>query len=412
MQLRPGEPEEGGMSAQRVRHVGQLAAGWVAQGITSALVILVARRGVVVLHEAFGRLTPDDDAPPVKRDTIYPLISITKPITATAAMMLVEDGLLGLQRPVSEYIPEFSGEGKQAVMVHHLLTHTAGLRDEDVNAHAAKKRGIVAIPPPEETQHPWSNEYLFLGYDAPLWKPPGVEMSYCNYGYNLLGEIVRRVSGQALADFARERIFEPLGLQDTFYIVPDAVRARIVRRPLGAPFAPGGITPGLDTRERQEWPSAAGGVYSTAMDMAIFGQMFLNRGSYGEASILSPAAVAEMTRNQIPGISAQHRGEFFPEASWGFGWSIHGNKKALQGGSLQSPQAFAHGGVGGVFLWVDAVYEIVGVYFAVALERHGRHTSQGVLRPIHERGDGSGRRCIGRRGLEGNIMTVVSLIYS
>src|SRR5919108_3742995 len=219
MQLRPGEPEAVGMSARRVRHVEQLAAGWVAQGITSALVILVARRGVVVLHEAFGRLTPDDDAPLVKRDTIYPIASLAKPITATAAMLLVEDGLLGLQRQVSDSIPEFSGDGKQTVMVHHLLTHTSGLRDQDVDAHATKKRGVVAIPPPEETQHPWINEYLFLRYDAPLWKPPGVEMSYCSYGYNLLGEIVRRVSGQALADFARDRIFEPLHMQDTFYSV-------------------------------------------------------------------------------------------------------------------------------------------------------------------------------------------------
>ena len=371
MQLRPGEPEEVGMSARRVRHVEQLAAGWVAQGITSALVILVARRGAVVLHEAFGRLTPDDDAPPVQRDTLYPLSSLTKPITATAAMLLVEDGLLGLQRPVSEYLPEFSGKGKQAVMVHHLLTHTSGLIDEDVNAHAAKKRGVVAIPPPEESQHPWINEYLFLRYDAPLWKPPGVEMSYCDYGYMLLGEIVRRVSGQALADFARERLFEPLGMQDTFYIVPDSVRARIVRRPLDAPSA---VTlasgaPGLGTRELQELPCADGGVYSTAMDMAILGQMFLNRGSYGEASILSPAAVAEMTRNQIPGIGAQFRGEFFPEASWGLGWSIHENKRASRDGSLYSPQAFNLDGAGGVFLWVDPVYEIVGVYFSVVLEQ-------------------------------------------
>ena len=105
------------------------------------------------------------------------------------------------------------------------------------------------------------------------------------------------------------------------------------------------------------------------MDMAIFGQMFLNRGSYGEVSILSPAVVAEMTRNQIPGISAQYRGEFFPEASWGFGWSIHGNKKALRDGSLHSPQAFDHYGAGGAYFWVDPVYEIVGVYFSVALER-------------------------------------------
>jgi CubicO group peptidase (beta-lactamase class C family) len=371
MQLRPGEPEKVGMSARRVRHVGQLAAGWVAQGITSALVILVARRGVVVLHEAFGRLTPDDDAPRVTRDTLYPLSSLTKPITATAAMLLVEDGLLGLQRPVSEYLPEFSGAGKQAVMVHHLLTHTSGLRGEDVIAHAAKKRGVVAIPPSEETQHPWINEYLFLGYDVPLWQPPGVEMSYCNYNYNLLGEIVRRVSGQALADFARARLFEPLGMQDTFYIVPDAVRARVVRRPLDAPWATTVATgaPGLGTQENQQLPLASGGVYSTAMDMAIFGQMFLNRGSYGEVSILSPAAVAEMTRNQIPGIGAQYAGEFFPEASWGFGWSIHGNKRAPQWGSLYSPQAFDHNGAGGTYVWVDPVYEIVGVYFQVTLER-------------------------------------------
>jgi CubicO group peptidase (beta-lactamase class C family) len=187
----------------------------------------------------------------------------------------------------------------------------------------------------------------------------------------LLGEIVRRVSGQSLADFARARIFEPLRMQDTFYIVPDAVRARIVRRPLDAPWAATVATgaPGLATRERQELPIASGGGYSTAMDMAIFGQMFLNRGRYGEVRILSPAAVAEMTRNQIPGVSAQYRGEFFPEASWGFGWGIIGNKKALQDGSLHSPQVFDHYGGGGVYFWVNPVYEIVGVYFQVTLER-------------------------------------------
>jgi CubicO group peptidase (beta-lactamase class C family) len=195
-----------------------------------------------------------------------------------------------------------------------------------------------------------------------------VEMSYCNHGYALLGEIVRRVSGQSLADFARERIFEPLRMEDTSYIVPDAVRARIVRRPLDAPFAVGVVGPGLGTREHQELPLAAAGVYSTVMDMAIFGQMFLNRGSYGDVRILSPASVAEMTRNQIPGISSQIPGEFFPEASWGFGWSIRGNKKALRYGSLHSPQTFSHHGAGGVQFWVDPVYEIVGLYFSVALE--------------------------------------------
>lgn len=363
MKLRLGTPQEVGMSPQKIKHVVNLAKSWVDQGITPALVILVARRGVIVIHEAFGRLTPEQDSPPLKLDTIFPLTSLTKPITATAVMILVEDGLLGLNRPVSEYIPEFVGEGKDAVMVHHLLTHTSGLRDEDVNEHAEKKKGSVEVPPPDETQHPSINEYLFHRYDASLWKPPGVEMSYCNYGYDLLGEIVRRVSGKSLADFAKERIFEPLGMKDTYYIVPESVMHRVVKRPADAPFVV------LDTQKFQETPWGSSGAFSTAMDTAIFGQMFLNRGIYGDVRILSPASVYEMTRNQIPGISARWRDEIFPEAEWGLGWSIRGNKKVRYWGEiLQSSKTFSHGGAGGVFLWVDPVQEIVGVYFSVVLE--------------------------------------------
>lgn len=359
MKLRFGDAEEAGMSAERVRYIVDLADSWVVEGITPALVILVARRGVIFIHEAFGRLTPEPDSPPLELDTIFPLASITKPITATAAMILVEDGLLGLNRPVSWYIPEFVGEGKDAVMVHHLLTHTSGLRQDEVDTYAEKK-GTVEIPPPDETQHPFLNEYLFLRYDAPLWKPPGTEMSYCTYGYNLMGEIIRRVSGKSLDDFARERIFEPLGMKDSCYVVPDSVRHRIVRRSQDGPNA------WFGTRECQDMPAAGGGAFSSAMDMAIFGQMFLNRGTYGDARTLSPASVAEMTRDQIPGISAWYGDQFFPEASWGFGWSIRGNKKSLwYAETLQSPKAFCHSGAGGVFLWVDPVYETVGVYFSV-----------------------------------------------
>ena len=378
MKLRSGTPEEVGMSAQRLENLAELAEGWVTQGIYPALVILVARKGVIVLHEAFGLLTPESDSPPLEHDTIFPLVSITKPITATAAMILVEDGLLGLNRPVSEYIPEFVGEGKDKVMVHHLLTHTSGLRNEDVNTHQEKKRTSDQIPPPDETQHPLVNEYLFLGYDAPLWKSPGTEMSYCAYGYYLLGEIVRRVSGRSLVDFAREKIFEPLGMDDTYYIVPDSVRDRVVRRPADAPIARPESREfqdmpwlkhliGLDTQELQDTPLAPAGAFSTAMDMTIFGQMFLNRGVYEDSRILSPSSVAEMTRNQIPGIGARFGDNFFPEATWGLGWGIHGDKKSLGDGSLHSSEAFSHSGTGGVFFWADPVYEIVGVYFSVLL---------------------------------------------
>jgi CubicO group peptidase (beta-lactamase class C family) len=193
-------------------------------------------------------------------------------------------------------------------------------------------------------------------------------MSYCNYGYVMLGEIVRRVSGMSLDTFARERIFAPLGMTDTFYVVPESVRHRIVKRP---PDAPGAED--FNSREWEETPWGSAGVYSTAKDMAIFGQVFLNEGRCGDARILSPAGAASMTRNQIPGIGARYGEETFTEASWGFGWNVRGTKN--DAGNLLSPRTFSHGGAGGVFLWADPAQEIVGVYFSVTT---GRATESGT----------------------------------
>ncbi len=359
-ELRPGSPEEAGMSSRRIQHVKELAASWVEDGTTPALVVLAARRGVVVLHEAFGRLTPHEDSPPLKTDALFPVTSITKTITATAVMCLVEDGLLGFNRPVSSYIPEFRGEGKDAVLVHHLLTHTSGLRQEEIDAHVARVADSVVIPPPEETQHPAVQDELYARYEVPLWKPPGEEMSYSDLAYDLVGEIVRRVSGVALADFARERIFAPLGMDDTYFVVPESIRHRAVRRPPGAPYSSMGEASLMDI------PSASAGVTSTAIDMATFGQMFLNRGRYGDARVLSAPSVAAMTRNQIPGISVTFMGEFHAEASWGYGWDIHGEGKWSDFPAALLPrEAFRHSGLGGVHYWIDPVYEIVGVYFSV-----------------------------------------------
>jgi len=174
MRLRAGSPEEAGMSPARVRRVADLACGWVEEGIHPALVILVARKGVIVIHEAFGRLRPSDDSPLLELESIFPLFSLTKPITATAAMILVEDGLLGLNRPIWWYLPEFTGDGRDMVMVHHLLTHTSGLRDEDLDVYAQGCKAQVEIPPVQEaTQDPQVHEYLHLRWGGPQWKPPG-----------------------------------------------------------------------------------------------------------------------------------------------------------------------------------------------------------------------------------------------
>jgi CubicO group peptidase (beta-lactamase class C family) len=358
--LRVGTPEEVGMSPQRIQHVRELSAGWFADGVTPSLVVLAARRGVIVLHEAFGQLTPDEDSPPLAVDSLFPVTSITKPIVATAVMCLVEDGLLGLNRPVADYIPEFQGEGKGDVLVHHLLTHTSGIRQEEVDAHMSVVADTVKVPPPDDTQHPLVQERLFGALGAPLWKPPGVEMSYSDHNYTFAGEIVRRVSGDSLDNFARERIFAPLGMNDTYFIVPESVRRRAVRRPPGSPF------PSWGEDRMMDIPFAATGASSTALDMATFLQMFLNRGRYGEARIVSGPTVDAMTRNQIPGIGADLMGERHAEAFWGLGWDIHGpGKWNGHPGALLPLEAFHHRGMGGTYIWGDPINEIVGAYFSV-----------------------------------------------
>jgi CubicO group peptidase (beta-lactamase class C family) len=334
--------------------------------MTPSLVVLIARKGVIVLHEAFGKLAPEPNSLLLPRDAIFPIASISKLFTATAAMILVDDGLLGLNRPVQEYVPEFEGEGKQEVMVHHLLNHTSGLRDDDVNAYLEQKlaSGQITAPPDVDDRRLDRRrlvQYFSQAYDAPLGFRLSAEMSYCNHGYLLLGKIVERVSDRRLATFVQDRILAPLGLSDTAYGVADSARARYVRR---NPDSPAGF---LDDPDLIRHLGAAGGICSTAYDLATFGQLFLNRGHYGGSRILSAAAVAEMTRNQTAGIAATHEGQYWPESSWGFGWDVHNQKRALREPSLYSPRAISHSGMGSTHLVVDPDYDLVTVYLSVHL---------------------------------------------
>lgn len=276
-------------------------------------------------------------------------------------MMLMEQGKVGLNRPVSDYIPEFTGEGKTKVCVHHLLTHTSGLEGEVIWQNGQAKQEQGEYPPHEPNQDPDQHKYLYGGYDAPLSNEPGTVMSYCGYGYELLGEIIRRVSGQAYDVFVNENIFKPLGMENTYYRVPMEVRDQVVRR---APEA--ACAEWVDSEYNLNSVSAGGGAYSTAMDLAVFGQMFLNGGIYNGVRFLSPVTVREMTRNQIPGVSSQYRDEVFPEAYWGYGWAINGTKR--DGGDLFSPEAYSHWGAAGPFLCVDPVYQTVTVHLSVELD--------------------------------------------
>src|SRR5262245_21958794 len=357
--LREGSAGEAGLSADHLAHACDLAAEWVKDGVHPAIVVLVARRGVIAMHEAFGRLGPESDDPPLPRDALFPLASVVKPVTATALMMLVEEGRVGLTRPVREYIPEFDGDGREAVYVHHLLTHTSGIMGPEPSDFGDDVMRRLEQPPRDATAHPVVDALLQIACERPLRKPPGEEMWYDALNYELLGEIVRRVSGHSLPDFMHDRIFDPLGMADSHLTVPAEFQHRVVRATAESALAMPWAVPMLDL------PSASGGGYSTARDMAVFAQALLDGGRGADARILGRATVTEMITNQIPGVPGVLIGERHDEASWGYGWGIACAEKWSYF-PTHPPGTFEHAGASGVYLWCDPTNEVVAAFFAPA----------------------------------------------
>ena len=267
--LREGSAEEAGFLPERIELIRERAASWVEDGLTPSLVVLAARRGVIALHEAFGRLTPEADSPPLQTNSLFPLASISKCFTTTAVMLLVEDGLVSLNRPVVEYIPELSGKGTDAILVHHLLTHTSGFDEDEVNEFTAKRLETrLELPPREETEHSSVRLLLHARYPHDAAKPAGEAMSYNNHAFDLAGEIVRRVSGRSLEDFARARIFAPIGMNDSSYRFEERFRNRLVKRGPELQFSDNPAVD-LDDERWLDIPLGSSGVISTAMDLAV-----------------------------------------------------------------------------------------------------------------------------------------------
>jgi CubicO group peptidase (beta-lactamase class C family) len=376
--LRGGKPEDVGMDPARIELIRERARGWVANGDTPSLVLLVARKGVIVLEEAYGILRPSDDAP-LQTDSIFPVASTTKPITAAAVMCLVEDGLLSLKHPITDYIPEITTPGADEALIADLLTHTSGYDDMDVYAHAARslhERRPISEPAPG--QHPITNSLIRHAADAPLAKAPGVAMAYSNFGFELLGDIVRRVSGSPFRQFVASRIFEPLGMADSHFVVPANALPRRVRRRPDYPMLKNPFIPSVDTEAMDGWESGGAGVKSTAKDLARFGQMLLNGGVYGEKRVLSRASVGAMTVPQLPpgipsyfSIADAKTGSRFEYpirgGSYGYGLfiSTRDDRTTYMNGSLASPRTYSHEGYGSCSLWVDPDAELVGVYLSV-----------------------------------------------
>lgn len=381
--LLEGTPQSVGMDPSRVQRIRELVGGWVERGDTPSIVVLVARRGRIVLHEAFGVLRPDDATPTLKRDSIFPVASCSKPITAAAVMCLVEDGLIGLNRPFVDYVPELDVPGVQwleEARVADLLCHTSGIDDLNLAAFiAAAAKRTPELPPSAAGQHPILNTRIRLAAGAPLERRPGTAMIYSNFGYNVLGDIVRRVSGQPFWQFAQSRLFEPLGMADSHYALPAGLRERRVYRRPGMPGTlPSPMFRGMDSPEYDELDQGAAGVASTARDYATFLQMLLNRGAYGGRRILSAASIDAMTRPQVSttipclvpwvDVATGRRTNIeFPGGAYGYGLFIfRPGDRHVHNGALASLSSFGHGGHAGSYTWVDPERDLIGVYLSVS----------------------------------------------
>jgi len=185
-------------------------------------------------------------------------------------------------------------------------------------------------------------------------------LAYSSYGYATLGEVIQRVSGRSFADFCSVRIITPLAMRDTYFEVPEEMWARVVRRPDNFP------PPHLNVRERIPAAMPQGGMSSTAWDLAVFGQTFLNGGAYGAARVLSPASVAQMTHDQVPVVLAPKPGTSYGHLASGLGWwvNVPEGVRMFHAGQL-STDSFVHPGSGGSLHCIDPTRELVVVWLSI-----------------------------------------------
>ena len=331
--LRPAPAWQAGFDAVRLARLDTLMDRAIAEGTIPGGVLLVARGGRVVHHRAYGARAVVPAREPMTLDTIFDLASLTKPVaTAAAVMRLVEMGRLRLSDPVRVYLPLFGSAGKEQIRVVQLLTHTSGLAPY---APVDSLRNRFGDPAPEGV-------WTWICEQPPL-DEPGSRFRYSDLNYITLARLVGEVSGRPLERFTAEEFYGPLGMKDTLFDPPPELLPRI------APTEVIGGTPlrGVVHDPLVRLHGGAGGsagLFSTAWDVAVFGQMLLNGGAYGSVRIFSPLTIAVMTRSQ--------------EQGRGFGWDIASPYASLRG-DLLGPASFGHTGYTGTSLWIDPDHDLL-----------------------------------------------------
>jgi CubicO group peptidase (beta-lactamase class C family) len=329
---------DAGFDTNRLQKAFELLKHWADADKLPGAGLCVGRRGKLIEPLLVGRQAPEKDAAAIRKDALFLVASITKPVAVGAAMMLVERGELALEDPVNRYLPKFVGAGREAIQIRHLMTHTSGLPD------------MVASNEDLRKGHKPLSAFVEAICLEPLLFPPGTKVNYQSMGTALLGEIVHQASGQTLAEFLRKEVFVPLAMMDTSLGWDAAKKERIVAIR---------VAPELGGKD-WNWNSAYwlglgapwGGLITSPADFARYCQMMLNGGSLDGTRILSPATVRAMTSNQLalmPKIPEEDR----RCKPWGLGWRLNWPGHSSNFGDLLGPRAYGHWGATGTVCWID-----------------------------------------------------------
>jgi CubicO group peptidase (beta-lactamase class C family) len=351
-------PASIGLGSQRLRRASELLNQWVLDDRLPAAALCVGRHGKMVEPRSFGRQRPEPGAPALAADALFLVASITKPVTATAVMLLVERGLITLKDRVTNFVPRFAAHDNGDTQVRHLLTHTSGLPDM-VTDNEGLRRG----------HKPLADFVEGTCKERPLF-PAGTKVSYQSAGFAILAEIVHQVTGTTLADFLRKELFDPLGMADTSLGWQPAKKERIA-----------GVRLDAEAR-RTDWNWNTpywlglgvpwGGLITSPTDFARFCVMMLQQGKWGDRQLLSPQAVRAMTSNQLAAMP------LVPEEDrrcrpWGLGWRLNWPAHPSSFGDLLSPRAYGHWGATGTMCWLDPDSETFCIVFTTQpLEPEGR----------------------------------------
>ena len=378
--LREALPEAAGMSSERLARIDNLVKEYVDKKWIAGAAVLVARDGKIVYYKGLG-YDDIDKKTPLKKDAICRIASQTKAITSVALMMLYEEGKIVLSDPVSKYIPEFKDPkvldkfnaadtsyttlpAKREITIRDLLTHTSGIAYAQIGTKESNaiyyKAGIVGGIGVNKIV--LGDKMKILG-GLPLMHQPGEKWTY-GLNTDLLGYVIEVVSGMSLDEFFRKRIFEPLGMKDTYFYLPKEKRNRLATlysEDSTKHIIKDGETFELNGTIYVNYPnmdgtyySGGGGLSSTAYDYSIFMQMLLNGGEYNGKRILSRASIRMMTSNQIGDID-------FGDDKFGLGFAI-----VTERGSAKTPVSqgtFSWGGMFSSSYWIDPKEKIIAQFF-------------------------------------------------